>query len=71
MNTDTLSAGEAVPQQRTIQLDRVAAYFQRRALAAENDCLLLAAEVRDLVGIVSQLQEQVSRLQQPAEEGGE
>jgi len=56
------------PSQREIPIDAVAGYFQKRMLAAENDCLLYASQVRDLTNFARQQGDAIKQLQAKIEE---
>ncbi|NMG39877.1 hypothetical protein GRZ55_11545 [Chelativorans sp. ZYF759] len=67
MSTDPQTPPEQ-PQEQQIAIDAVAAYFQKRMNAAEQDALILAARNRDLIDIVRRQQ---ALLQQQEEALGE
>lgn len=50
------TGGEAVPKTNRIALDPVAGVMHRRATAAENSELMLAAEIASLRATVAELQ---------------
>ncbi|HEV7255735.1 MAG TPA: hypothetical protein VGN97_21875 [Mesorhizobium sp.] len=59
------------PKQTTIQIDAVAGYFQRRMVAAENECLVLASQVRDLGLVITQQRDLIAQLSAEVERLGQ
>ncbi len=56
------------PKQTQIPIDAVAGYFQKRMVAAENECLLLSSQVRDLTNHIRQQADAMKQLQAIIEE---
>lgn len=62
---------EQLQEQTQIAIDPVAAYFQKRMNAAEQDALILAARNRDLIDIVRRQQALIQQQEEALGKAGE